>query len=184
MHKEIEIELKTHITKSKFNEIKQKFFLDQVPLIQTNTYFDTPDHHLKAKKMALRIRKTPDKQILTLKAKQDALTAFEYSTPYLQDINSTLHNTPQLISELPCNIDELRVIAHFTTHRFLKSFSFGLICLDQTYFENGTSDFELEIELNTHDMLQEAEAWLHTQHITYQEAKPKIARAIAQQPFE
>ncbi|MGL4663188.1 MAG: CYTH domain-containing protein [Culicoidibacterales bacterium] len=181
MLKELEIELKTTLSQIQFEHICKLFFTDQKPLIQTNTYFDSSDSLLKMNSMALRSRTTSNQKVLTLKVKRDTLTSFEYTVPFSTNLKTTLSSSPELQQHLPCNADKLNPIVTFTTHRYTHELSFGILCLDCTYFENGNLDFELEIEIQTETDFLEASEWIQSQNINYQQAPTKIARAIAQQ---
>lgn len=181
MLKELEIELKTILSQIQFEHIHQLFFTDQDPLIQTNTYFDSPDNLLKINNMALRSRTINNQKVLTLKVKRDTFTSLEYTVPFSTNLKATLILSPELQQHLPCDLDKLNPIVTFTTHRYTHELSFGILCLDCTYFENGNFDFELEIEIHTEANLVEANTWIQSQNINYQHASTKIARAIAQQ---
>lgn len=181
MQKELEIEIKSLLSQNQFNYIKNQYFDNVHPLIQTNTYFDTPSNALKTHRMALRIRQTDADAVLTLKSKQDQLSSFEYSLPFHQTLEQTLATSPTLSQKIPAEIHELLPIVTFTTHRYTLQDAFGLICLDLTYYEDEQCDFEIEIELLSQQNLTDALAWLKKHRITYHQAAPKIARALAQQ---
>lgn len=179
MQKELEIELKTLLSESQFEQLKKLFFNQQLPSIQTNTYFDTEDQSLKKCKMALRMRTLNENNVLTLKSKQDPISSFEYSISFTQTLSQTLQNNTEFREKLPTPIELLRPIATFTTQRYTTELNFGLVCLDTTSFENNFTDFEIEIELHSMEMKDKAIHWLKHHNITYVQSPPKIARALA-----
>lgn len=182
MHKEVEIEIKTLVSEETFQFIRMHFIQISEPLKQTNTYFDTPTAILKQHNTALRLRSLGDNTILTLKSKQHQHTALEYSVPFIETLTNTLHTHPEFRSHIPINtITELAPITQFTTFRYTSHLDFGLLCLDKTYYSNGYFDFEIEIEVSTHEDLARAFHWLNTNNVSYFQAKPKIARALDQQ---
>lgn len=181
MHIEQEIELKTLITQNQYIQLLDIFFPNIPPLVQTNTYFDTPSRFLKNRGQALRVRQSSNNAVLTLKSKQDSLTSNEITVPFHNNILETATNYPDLLTQLPSNINELRPITTFTTQRHSCHLPFGVLFLDQTFFENKHSDFEIEIEIKSHKYIESANKWLMDNNITPLQASPKIARAIAQQ---
>lgn len=181
MQKELEIEIKSLITQEQFEQFQHLFFTNQAPLVQKNTYFDTKNHALKDHRMALRIRESHTEHLLTLKSKQDVLSSFEYSVAFEHSLDQTLANSPSLAKKIPVSPDSLLPIASFTTHRYTIQLSFGLLCLDMTYYENTHRDFEIEIEIASKEQLETAISWLRLHGISHHQSMPKIARALAAQ---
>lgn len=181
MHQEQEIEIKTLLTEKQFTTLRQTFFNQSIPIIQTNTYFDTPTNTLKKRNHALRTRQTEIATVLTLKMKDDDFTSQELTVSLQENLITTLANYPDFSAALAIPSDTLSPITTFTTRRYTCELPFGHLFLDQTLFEDDRIDFELEIELFSLNQINDAKSWLQKHHINHLQAKPKIARALAKQ---
>jgi len=194
VEQEFEIEFKNMLTEAEYEDILQKEFTDyphsKHMTTQTNHYFDTIDKILKEQNSALRIRTTDAYNELTLKVPhQDFLMETNLSLTNEQVIN--ILNTKQIVLSsylspddkisLPDGVTDETVFSlfnSFKTKRLEKQADEHLIVLDQTFFQNGTADYELEVE-STDATLGEAffDSFLSNHSIPRREASPKIARA-------
>jgi len=194
VEQEFEIEFKNMLTEAEYEGILQKEFTDyphsKHMTIQTNHYFDTIDKILKGQNSALRIRTTDAYNELTLKVPhQDFL--MESNLSLTNEQVSDILNTKQLVLSsylsahdempLPDEVMDDTFFYHFNsfkTKRLEKQVGEHLIVLDQTFFQKGTVDYELEIE-STEATLGEAffDSFLSNHSIPRREASPKIARA-------
>lgn len=178
---EKEIELKSLLSNQQFFNLLDSHFSETEAITQINTYYDSPQNLLKKQNAALRTREIGNNRVLTLKIKVGPLQADEYTVPLLNNLQDTINLHPNLKEKLPCDPKELYTIVSFTTKRYQKQLSFGLLCLDMTTFSNGTSDFEVEIEITDTADVTFVHQWLENNNIQYTAALPKIARALAQQ---
>ena len=155
-------------------------------ITQSNYYFDTRDHQLKQMKSALRIRKTPSLNELTLKVPSQgflletniSLSDNEFSVLLdekqfkLSDITSDI-----MIKDLKPD-SEFYLFNQFETIRYEKDMDGHLLVLDQTTFQNGVVDYELEVESQSPEAgLDFFNSFLEKHAIKKQKALPKIARA-------
>ena len=69
MYDNIERELKLLIDEKTYESIMKSYDF-HIPIIQTNTYFDTENQDVKKQYGAVRIRTIQDKKIFTLKIKK------------------------------------------------------------------------------------------------------------------
>jgi len=194
VEQEFEIEFKNMLTEIEYKSILQKEFTDyphsKHMTTQTNHYFDTMNKILKEHDSALRIRTTDAYNELTLKVPyQDFLmeTNISLTTEQITDILNTKHIVlSSYLSKddelsLPEGVTDNTIFDHFNsfqTKRLEKQMGEHLIVLDQTFFQNGTVDYELEVE-STDAALGEDffESFLSNHSIPRRQALPKIARA-------
>lgn len=201
MNQELEIEFKNMLTEAEYQMIFTNEF-SNIPqtkhmTIQTNYYFDTLNKVLKEQDSALRVRVTDSYQELTLKSPSQGFL-LETNLPLSDNELSEIINSKKIIlssffpikSTFPTlsNITENTIFYLFNafeTKRFEKQVGEHLIVLDQTTFQNGTIDYELEVE-STDDVIGRNffESFLQKYSIPVRLAKPKIARAEKnEQPF-
>lgn len=192
MKQELEIEFKNQLTKNEYQSILQKDFINELTSIrvkQVNHYFDTTEKLLKKNQSAVRIRITNTKSELTFKIpSQDFLMEKTFALKEEQ-VNSILHNkqfslsgvTKQTIDLGIFGITNQTIFHHFNsfeTLRYEKQVGDNLIVLDQTTFQNGVVDYELEVEsLDPMEGQKFFESFLDTYSIPIRATLPKIARA-------
>ena len=188
MNQNLEIEFKNMLTEADYTKIFESEFAadDQQKITQSNYYFDTTDRLLKQQKSALRIRKTPSFNELTLKvpsqgflletniflSDNDCSALLDAKQFKLSDITSDI-----LIEDLKPD-SEFYLFNQFETIRHEKEVNGQLLVLDQTIFQNGVVDYELEVESQSPEAgLDFFNSFLEKHAIKKQKALPKIARA-------
>ena len=159
---------------------------DEQKIMQSNYYFDTTDRLLKQQNSALRIRKTPSFNELTLKVPSQGFL-LETNISLSDNECSTLLNAKHFkFSDITSDImiKDLKpdlvfyLFNQFETIRYEKDIDGHLLVLDQTTFQNGFVDYELEVESQSPEAgLDFFNSFLETHAIKKQKALPKIARA-------
>lgn len=188
MNQNLEIEFKNLLNKEEYDEIYQSEFSDkkQQKITQTNHYFDTKNQDLKKIKSALRIRKTNTFKELTLKTpSQGFLLETNVSlsnNEYTEILEAEQIKLSSYISDL--NITDISedsifyLFNAFKTVRYEKQLGDHLIVLDQTTFQNGKVDYELEVESTDAETGRNFfKNFLDKNDIPLRPASPKIARA-------
>lgn len=184
----LEIEFKNLLSMVEYESLLGAVFSDgnQKKIVQQNYYFDTKDHQLKNQQSALRIRKTDSFNELTLKVPSQG-HLLETNLSLRDNVCSEILNAQQLkLSSINADI-EIENISHesvfylfnqFETVRFEQTMGDHLLVLDQTTFQNGTVDYELEIE-SSEAIKGKAffDAFLEKHSVPTRIAEPKIARA-------
>lgn len=201
LNQNLEIEFKNELTEEEYFLLVKKEFEglshSKHMTFQTNYYFDTIDQELKKQGAILRIRVTDSFSELTFKVPSGAFL-METNYPLSDsDVKAILHLKEMKLTNYitsPDSIPELDDISkettfslfnQFETQRFEKQIRQQVIVLDQTTFQNGVVDYELEVES------QDAENgetffknYLKEHHILRSPSLPKIARAEQnKQPF-
>ena len=176
------------LTEADYTKVFESEFLasNQQKIMQSNYYFDTKDHHLKQMKSALRIRKTPSFNELTLKVPSQGFL-LETNISLSDNDCSALLDTKQFkLSDITSDImikdlkpdSEFYLFNQFETIRYEKDMDGHLLVLDQTTFQNGVVDYELEVESQSPEAgLDFFNSFLETHAVKKQKALPKIARA-------
>ena len=195
MEQELEIEYKNLLTEDEYQTILENEYLklnqdtDYQKISQTNHYFDTNKADLKKQGAALRIRTHNHSNELTFKVpSQDFLMESNFNLDKIQTeyiLNKGSLKLSQLTSqpiELNLkNIDLNSTFIHFNTFstlRYEKKDKHNLLVLDQSFFQNKTMDFELEVEgENPEDAKKYFNSILNKYNIPLRPALPKIARA-------
>ncbi|MCZ0717742.1 CYTH domain-containing protein [Aerococcus kribbianus] len=188
MAQELEIEFKNIISAQEYQALFQAYsFSDQDKSRQRNIYYDTPDHLLKEKDAALRLRVTDHYAHVTLKQSIEENQKLETTDSISHDeANKILDNqestafspeVSRVLKNLGVNSEDLYAFADFTTIRYEKELPIGLLVLDQSYFSHFT-DYELELEVANHQDGQTAFQQLLEDHgISKRPAQNKIARS-------
>lgn len=180
---EIEIELKTMLTKEEFERLNELLPFPKIAIQQINHYFETENFSLKEKQSALRIRQIDNEYVLTLKEPHklgilethDILTEGMFHD-WVEGRRFEGSNVVKRLNSLNIKLNDLQYYGSLTTER--KTFIQDQVSymLDYSYY-HGQSDYELEIEAST-----KAEATLAMKeileqfHIVEKKAIPKIAR--------
>ena len=177
----LEIEYKTLLDKEEYQSLLP-LFADTELVVQTNHYIDTPDQHIRKKKMALRVRTFTDQAELTLKV-PEAVGHFEYNQNLSPEETDAILQHQQLpdgeiknlliTKEIP--VEQLAVWGSLTTERFEKETAAGLVALDHSLYLD-TEDYELEIEVETAEQEEKFHQFMTDHGIVYKAAKNKIAR--------
>ncbi|QMT16481.1 CYTH domain-containing protein [Planococcus maritimus] len=151
MTKELEIEFKNMLTKEEYNLLLAE--LQEVPISQTNHYFDTPDYQLRDQKAALRLRSIGNRFECTLKT--PAASGNYETTDVLSEeqasaiLDHKQFDTPEVAAELErlgVSRSDLSLIGSLTTHRVEVEYKGGLLVLDHSEYL-GLEDYELEYEV-------------------------------------
>lgn len=174
-----EIEIKLNLG-SFTNYLKLIGFLGQIEKedYQLNAFFDTEDHQLAKAGWALRVRAENNRGLVTIKS-----VATESGTAHIrQEIESeiprgeavsliNLHSDVMKLTSLPVaylkeRVGDLQVarLVEFENVRQTKLFKIGdhnyLIAVDKTEFNDGSVDYELELELPERSLIETAESEL------------------------
>ena len=188
LEQNLEIEFKNLLTKSEYDTLLQTVFSDgnQKKIVQQNYYFDTIDHQLKNQHSALRIRKTDSFNELTLKVPSQG-HLLETNLSLRDNVCSEILKAKQLkLSTIYADIEidsisndsVFYLFNQFETVRFEQTRGDHLLVLDQTTFQNGIVDYELEVESQSPETgLIFFNSFLEKHAIKKQKALPKIARA-------
>lgn len=174
MKTEIEIELKAMLTLPEYQRIYNYYS----GTVETYTiyylYFDPIDGNL------VRIKKSANQNILTLKTRVKEFTNTEKSFSISNEKCQELINNPNLISNyFKLDLNGFMVNKQVEiTRKTIKQKQFVLM-LDKTRYANDTVDYELEVEFkeekSAHVLMSEL---LETHQIKYVRAKTKIERTI------
>ena len=194
LNQNFEIEFKNELTEEEYTLLVKKEFEglshSKHMTFQTNYYFDTMDQLLKNQSSVLRIRVTEANNELTFKVPaQGFLMETNYNVTEDQVTEILQSRSLQLSSYISStlSIPALNHISkdtvfklwnQFQTKRLEKQVGEHLIVLDETTFQNGFVDYELEVEA------AEAESGrlfmntlLDNYGISLRRSLPKIARA-------
>lgn len=185
---DLEIELKTLITKTEYQQIQNHFEFKE-PFSQTNYYFDTPDQQLYQQHCGLRLRIFTDHAEQTLKIPTQKKTPINHQLLEISDRltldfaqHKTLLTTGQVADALAkrqINMNQLQIFATATTLRRIAKLAVGDLILDQTTYPNGSCDYELELETTTPQAAQSFFTDLLQQfQITASPVTNKVARAV------
>lgn len=198
-----EIELKIDL----INATNYEQLLDLVkpvsePIEQQNIFFDTPDHSLSRRKLALRLRLQGNEAFIALKgarskAPDGLANRFELEMKISIDIAKVyLDNgfkSDDLPTEMICKLGkeikdlEFRKYLSFSNRRLMASHSISdadyILEIDKTTFEDDSTDYEIEIELTNENeyesVLLAVKALLDTNKINWNfQSKSKMGRAL------
>lgn len=163
-----EIELKFDLqNESNYRKLLETVAIDSQPVRQSNRFFDTDDDLLETNRLALRLREEPQRSYFTLKgprtaSKEGLASREELESPadstlidsYLQE-GITAEQLPDIIrNRIKSLIKEKRLSFKlgFVNDRTAVPFRIDDIELtleiDHTLFPDGSSDYELEIEIS------------------------------------
>ena len=179
LSKQVEQEFKTLLPAAKAEQILTQIQF-QPPFTQTNRYFDTADHQLKAHHFGLRTRQFVDHAEQTLKVPVGPDRKLMEYTDAIKGIDLVAGGAVE--AQLNANnIDfaDLQLIGQATTTRYLAPHPAGLLTLDHTTYVNGHDDWELEMEYTDIHAAQAFWQQLATDFaITLLPPENKIQRAI------
>ena len=188
MSEHLEIEFKNILTEADYIKLFEAEFTagDQQVIKQSNYYFDTIDHLLKKQNSALRIRKTPSFNEMTLKVPSQGFLLETNISLSDNECSAILDANHIKLSDISSDIiiDDLKpdslfyLFNQFETIRYEKDVDGHLLVLDQTTFQNGFVDYELEVESSSPEAgLVFFDSFLKKYSILEEKALPKIARA-------
>lgn len=180
MHKNIEIEFKTEITATKYQEMLHMFSLENNIFKQINHYFDTDTFDLSKKNIVLRIRqKGRGRYKITLKSqcKQGAYESHIILTMgQAQDMIKNGFETKTFFSELDYSVN---FKASLENYRVSTPYKGGTLFLDRCEY-CGVIDYEVEYEVPEYDQgLKNFKLFLKTYNIEQLSTKRKSERAIS-----
>ena len=194
LNQNLEIEFKNELTEEEYFLLVKKEFEglshSKHMTFQTNYYFDTIDQLLKNQSSVLRIRVTEANNELTFKVPaQGFLMETNYTLTDDQVTEILQSRSLQLSSYIPSTLS-IPALEHiskdtvfklwnqFQTKRLEKQVGEHLIVLDQTTFQNGIVDYELEVEATEAKSGQLfMNTLLENYGISSRKSLPKIARA-------
>lgn len=192
MEQELEIEYKNLLNKNEYHKLLDAEFINDSSvhkITQTNHYFDTLDKLLKKHHSAVRIRKTDTQNELTFKVPAQEFLMESNFFLTQEQTNFILHKKNFSLNDVTNKIIDLKIpgltnqsifehFNQFKTVRYEKQVGDNLIVLDQTTFQNGVIDYELEVE--SQDPLKGKiffNSLLKKYSIPSRSTLPKIARA-------
>lgn len=140
-----EIEFKSFISEEKYNELIQKFGLDNNVFAQTNHYFDTPNENLMQEETVLRIRQKGNNYKITKKTRATVgadethiLISKEKALEILENgFDASIIGLPYFVKK----------VAELTTYRVSTPYRNGTLFLDKSVYY-GNVDFEIEYEVD------------------------------------
>ncbi|GGB88060.1 MULTISPECIES: CYTH domain-containing protein [Staphylococcus] len=152
-----EIEFKQLLSKANYQDIYDKYFLDEKAFSQTNYYIDTLNFDLKSHQSALRIRVKNNAYEMTLKVPAEiGLLEYNFETNIEPKLNKQIESQdlPEDILDQLLNmgidIDSLIILGDLTTERIEKEIDGNLLVLDKNRYL-GFEDFELEYEVDDYN---------------------------------
>ncbi|MFU0762670.1 CYTH domain-containing protein [Staphylococcus pasteuri] len=179
-----EIEFKQILNENVYNDIKHKYFKDDIPFKQINYYIDTEDFKLKSNQSALRIRVKDDTYEMTLKVPAEVgLTEYNFDVSIEPKINKVISHD-QLPSDIRHIISEkygiqdgsLSILGALTTYRMETNYKNELLVLDKSEYL-GTEDYELEFEVNQYEEgLTKFNELLQSFNLAHQKPLNKVQR--------
>ena len=170
-----EIEFETLISEEKYNELIDKFGLDNNVFAQTNHYFDTDDTKLMAEKTVLRIRQKGNNYKITKKTRAEVgadethiLISKEKALDYLKDgFDASVIGIPYFVHK----------IAELTTYRVSTPYKNGTLFFDKSVYY-GKVDYEIEYEVDeVKEGMEDFKQFLNSYNIEYKESIRKSKRA-------
>ncbi|MFF2752255.1 CYTH domain-containing protein [Psychrobacillus sp. NPDC058041] len=150
MHTEKEIEFKNLLTKDEFQKLVKHFNIKHSSFqMQTNYYFDTPNHYFKNNKMGFRLRVLPTRNELTLKVpeKEHIMNETTHLITGIErdDILNNLQFPPVPFLQQIKNESPLVCIGSMQTNRAQINYENGILFFDHSIYSQ-TEDFEVEYE--------------------------------------
>jgi len=153
----IEIEAKVLISKEDYNTVVEHFKSEVTSEFdQTNYYIDSTDFKLKQLGIGLRIRKSKDHYLITLKAPMS-----EGLLEKDQNINKSIYESfakknifpegtiKEFVKMIGIDASELKILTSLITHRIEVDYGSlaSILSIDKNDY-NGLTDYELEFEGN------------------------------------
>jgi uncharacterized protein YjbK len=153
MSQEVEIEVKSMLTKEAYNTLLKGFhLLESDAIIQYNHYFETPNFALKNTGSGLRIREKNGSYTLTLKqpykvGKLETHQSISYEAWQTAQQKSILPagNVMNQLLKLEIPVEQLEFVGTLTTNRIEIKYEDGILCFDKSYYFDQI-DYEIEFE--------------------------------------
>ena len=152
MSTNVEIEIKSKLTKQDYNKLVNAF-LKQKPYTQINYYFDTKDREISKRNCGLRIRDKNGKFELTLKI-PNTEGKLEINQQISDKVAKSMLKNKSfedgeiktcLESFLGIKTSTISNLGKLTTERIDLRYKTGLISIDKSTY-NGITEYEIEIE--------------------------------------
>lgn len=179
LSKQVEQEFKTLLPATTAEQLLTQIEF-QPPFTQTNRYFDTTDHQLKAHHFGLRTRQFSDHAEQTLKVPAGPNRKLIEYTDAIKGADLVAGGAVEAeLTAAGIALADLQLIGQATTTRYLAPQPAGLLTLDHTTYANGHDDWELEMEYADVAIAQAFWRQLATDFsITLLPPENKIQRAI------
>lgn len=170
-----EIEFKSFISEEKYNELIDKFGLENNIFAQTNHYFDTPSEELMQEKTVLRIRQKGNNYKITKKTRAlvgadetHILISKEKADELLKNgFDASIIGLPYFVKK----------IAELTTYRVSTPYRNGILFVDKSVYY-GNTDYEIEYEVDDDkEGYKDFLRFLDENNIEYKESIRKSKRA-------
>jgi uncharacterized protein YjbK len=165
-HTDREIEIKFAFeTEEDFWRFVKCFAVEKRGVVQTNYYFDTDDGHLGKMGFVVRLRRARGRCFVTIKGQRNAVgdgifDVAEFETEVqVKECEKILQGkgsgeiVARLFPDLPPEVKKvlascnLVLLAQSRTRRFRAHIGKGTVAVaDETVFENGKKDYEVEVE--------------------------------------
>lgn len=156
MRTHLEIEFKQLLTKETYLQIKEDHFSNFKPFTHTNHYLTDQKGILSKNRYSLRVRESNDTYEFTLKIPQ-GFSKLEINENITKEefeklLNHTSFNSQILkkLESIDVHISDLKVLTSLTTHRLEKEYLGGVLCIDESHYQNIT-DYEIEYEAENED---------------------------------
>ena len=180
MPKNIELEFKTVIPKSSYEEILASYNLNDNVFLQTNHYFDTPSLDLSAQDIVLRIRQKGERFFKVTIKKQHPEEAYEshilLSREQAEKMLKEGFNTKQFFPQLSYDVSHITSIDNFRASMPYKN---GLMYVDRCEYCSHV-DYELEYEVSDSDIgFTNFQSFLSNHGLTLKQTKRKSERAFS-----
>ncbi|GAB2022902.1 CYTH domain-containing protein [Pseudolactococcus yaeyamensis] len=189
MQTNLEIEYKTLLSLSEFDQLSKRFS-HIAPVRQTNHYFDTPDLKLRGNKLSLRIRTFDNTAEMTLKIPQQvgnlehnvALT-YEKACAILASKTLpqnciTIQRIFDILKVYAIDLSAIQLLGSLTTTRREYETNIGLMALDKNEY-SGKLDYELELEVADAPIGEgNFNQFLKENQIEYRYARSKVVRFL------
>lgn len=175
MQKHLEIEFKTFISKDQYENLLEKFNLNNKIFKQTNYYFDDSNFSLLKDKIVLRIRK---KEQYKLTKKEKGESGNNESSLYLTDSEAQNMIAQGFDASIIGINKQVQTQYHLTTYRAKTPYLGCMLFLDKSVYLDKT-DYEIELEVDNYDDgLKIFLDFLKENNIEYNKSNSKAERAF------
>lgn len=178
MKQNLEIEFKSFLSEEKYNELLQKFHLEDKIFMQTNHYFDTSNLDLLNNKVVLRIRQKNDNYKLTSKVKHNE---GDLETHVKLTKDEAIHMLSDGFDSSVINLNyNVHKVSELSTYRVSMPYKSGVIFLDKSVYY-GVTDYEVEFEVEEFNQGKiDFDSFINENDIEYEKSIKKVQRAFSQ----
>lgn len=179
MNTQIEKEYKILINEKQYLYFINELYPQITPIKQVNTYYDTEDHFLEKKKIALRIRKINNRKIVTIKYYNDKDLIEMEKEVFCEDAFTEDFSVRETLKKLQI-VDKLIPKVTVTTYRTLIQGEYAELCIDKNFYDDQSIDYEIEYEVKKeHHSLEVFQDILNKINVHYIEnCESKLSRAL------